>query len=92
MWKVLIIALSPTSKSYPYVQLKITSNPNWLLFLELYAKINQLGSRNKYINSNIKLKFYKTNMNSNNKLQINYITYNKETQKRKKEKKRNYGS
>ena len=31
-------------------------------------------------------------MNSNNKLQINYITYNKETQKRKKEKKRNYGS
>ena len=34
-------------------------------------KLNQLGSRNKYINSNIKLKFCKTNMNSNIKLQIN---------------------
>ena len=31
-------------------------------------------------------------MNSNIKLQINYITCNKETQKRKKEKKRNYSA
>ena len=58
---------------------------NWLLCLELYAKLNQLGSKNKYINSNIKLKFYKTNMNSNIKLQIDYITCKQKTQKKRKE-------
>ena len=31
------------------------------------------------------LKFHKINMNSNIKLQINYITCNEETQKKKKE-------